>query len=120
VALSTYAPGYVYNENVFITSTGTNETGMPYPSGSLWNTQANVEFTNFGAANYQLLTGSHYHNAGTDGKDIGGVGLDLPEQRFSGRSSWKIRSQPWMFNEWESAATTTYQFERGGPVGNSP
>lgn len=69
VALNTYATGYIYNDMVFINSSGTS-TGT-YPSGTLWNTQSGVQFTNFPSANYQLLSGSPYHNAGTDGKDIG-------------------------------------------------
>jgi hypothetical protein len=66
VALSTFAPGYIYNDIVFIGS-----AGGTYPAGTFWNTSGGVEFTNFAGANYQLTTTSTYHNAGTDGKDIG-------------------------------------------------
>ena len=69
VALSTYVPGYVYNDTVFITATGTSQG--KYPPGTFWNTQAGIQFTNYAGANFQLLNTSPYHNAGTDGKDIG-------------------------------------------------
>jgi len=66
VALSTFAPGYIYNDIVFI-----GVTGGAYPAGTFWNTSGGVGFTNYAGANYQLTSGSAYHNAGTDGKDIG-------------------------------------------------
>ena len=68
-ALSTFAPGYMYNDIVFINSSGIRMGA--YPSGTLWSTQTNAQFTNFASADYQLLSTSPYHNAGTDGKDIG-------------------------------------------------
>jgi hypothetical protein len=68
-ALSTYLTGYIYDKNAFITSSGTSQG--KYPSGTLWNTQTGVKFTDFASTNYQLLSISPYHNAGTDGKDIG-------------------------------------------------
>jgi len=69
ITLTTFLTNYTYNDIVFITASG-SPTGT-YPSGTFWNTQAGVDFTNFASANYQLLSGSPYHNAGTDGKDIG-------------------------------------------------
>jgi hypothetical protein len=68
-ALSTFAPGYIYSDNGFLTASGSSQG--TYPSGTLWNTQAGVQFTNFASADYRLLGTSPYHNAGTDGKDIG-------------------------------------------------
>jgi hypothetical protein len=65
-ALATFAPGYIYNDIVFIGS-----MGGTYPAGTFWNTSSEVGFTNYAGANYQLTSGSAYHNAGTDGKDIG-------------------------------------------------
>jgi hypothetical protein len=66
VALSTFAPDYIYNDIVFIGS-----GGGTYPAGTFWNTIGGVGFTNYAGANYQLTSGSAYHNGGTDGRDIG-------------------------------------------------
>jgi hypothetical protein len=68
-ALATFTPGYRYDDNVFITPTGSSQGA--YPSGTFWNTQAGVRFAKLDSANYQLLATSPYHDAGTDGKDIG-------------------------------------------------
>ena len=68
-ALNTFAPGYIYNDTTLLTSDG-NPIGM-YPSGVFWNTTSGAGFTNYSGANYQLTSGSPYHNAGMDGKDIG-------------------------------------------------
>ena len=70
MALNTFLSPYTWNDDVFINSTGSSD-GNRWPSGTFWSTQAGVQFTNFVSANYQLLSGSPYHNAGTDGKDIG-------------------------------------------------
>jgi hypothetical protein len=69
VSLTTWAPGYIYNDMVFINATGAS-VGT-FPSGTYWNTNTGVEFTNYLGGNYQLTSGSPYHNAGTDGHDIG-------------------------------------------------
>jgi hypothetical protein len=73
IALSTYASGYNYNDIVF-----TATSGGTYPSGTLLSTNlAGVGFTNYSgtdlniSGNLQLTSGSAYHNAGADGKDIG-------------------------------------------------
>jgi len=73
VALTTFAPTAIYNDNVYAT---TNPGS--YPSGSLWSTSlAGVGFTSYSGTdpaltgNFQLTSGSKFHNAGTDGKDIG-------------------------------------------------
>src|SRR5208337_3941119 len=73
VALSTFAPGYIYKDVVFATTT-TNT----YPLGTFWSTNlAGVGFTSYSGTdpnltgNFQLTSGSAYHNTGTDGKDIG-------------------------------------------------
>jgi hypothetical protein len=66
VALSTFAPGYIYNDIVFL-----GAIGGTYPAGTFWNTSGGAGFTNYAGANYQLTNVSAYHNAGTDGRDIG-------------------------------------------------
>jgi hypothetical protein len=68
--LSTYLSPYTWNDIAFINSTGTTD-GNAWPSGTFWSTQVGVQFTNFSSGNYQLLSGSPYHDAGTDGRDIG-------------------------------------------------
>lgn len=60
---------YAMNDNVLIGGSG------PWPIGNyLPPTPAAVKFVNYNNANggnYQLLSTSPYHNAGTDGKDLG-------------------------------------------------
>src|ERR1017187_2423852 len=78
IALTTYLNQYIYNDIVF--------SAAPYgsyPTGTLWSTNiAGVGFTSVsgtdpnisgtpGTGNLQLTSGSAYHNAGTDGNDIG-------------------------------------------------
>ena len=70
LSLNNYMSPFTWNGMVFMTSTG-NSDGNSWPSGTFWNTQLGIHFTNFAAGNYQLLSSSPYHNAGTDGKDIG-------------------------------------------------
>ncbi len=70
-ALSTYAPGAVYSDMVLVNTSGSSSRYPTYPSGTFWNTLSGVGFTNYAGANYQLTSGSPYHNAGTDGKDVG-------------------------------------------------
>ncbi len=75
-ALSAYAPGYVYNDNVWINSTGLPD-GHTWPFGTYWSVLSGVGFTSYSGTNpnltgnFQLTSGSAYHNAGTDGEDIG-------------------------------------------------
>ena len=69
-SLNTYISPYTWNDVVFMNTTGTSD-GNTWPSGTYWSTQTGVQFTNFAGANYRLLTSSTYHNAGTDGNDIG-------------------------------------------------
>jgi hypothetical protein len=72
---SSYVSSYVWNDTVFITPTGSSSG--TYPSRTLWSTLAGVNFTSISgtspnySGNFQLTSGSAYHNAGTDGKDIG-------------------------------------------------
>jgi hypothetical protein len=68
-ALSTYLLNYIYAKNVLITSNG-GASGA-FPSGTQFNALASVRFTNSTLSNYQLEGTSPYHNAGTDGKDVG-------------------------------------------------
>jgi hypothetical protein len=69
LALTTFLPNLTYSDNVLITASGSSQGA--YPSATHWNSQAGVDFTDFAGGNFQLLSRSHYHNAGTDGKDIG-------------------------------------------------
>ena len=60
---------YAMNDNVLIGGTGTWPAGNYLPA-----TAAAVKFVNYNNANggdYRLLITSPYHNAGTDGKDLG-------------------------------------------------
>jgi hypothetical protein len=70
IAFSTYVVTPVYNYSVLLTTSGTSD-GTPWPSGTFWNTTSGAGFTNYAGGNFQLLASSPYHNAGTDGKDIG-------------------------------------------------
>lgn len=69
-ALNTYLPNVVYNDLVMLTASG-NSNGATWPSGTFWNTTAGAQFANYAGTTYQLLATSPYHNAGTDGGDIG-------------------------------------------------
>jgi hypothetical protein len=69
-ALNLYAPVRVYDHMVFITSSGTC-LRCTYPSGTFYNTQTGVDFTNYAGGNFQLTSSSPYYHAGTDGKDVG-------------------------------------------------
>lgn len=68
--------GYVYGQNALLNATGTANSN-PYPSGTFWNTLSGVGFTSYSgtdpnlSGNFQLTSSSSYHNAGTDGKDVG-------------------------------------------------
>jgi len=71
-ALSKFVPNMVpnglYNDVVFIGGSGT------YPVGTTFSSMSAIQFTNYNngnGGNYQLLATSPYHNAGTDGQDIG-------------------------------------------------
>lgn len=71
--LGTYVTNLTLNEVVYPTTTQNNN-----PSGSLWaGSLFGVGFTSYSgtdpnlSGNFQLTSGSAYHNAGTDGKDIG-------------------------------------------------
>jgi hypothetical protein len=70
LALSTYITNAVYNDLVMLTASGTND-GNTWPSGTFWNSTSGAGFLNYSGENYQLTSSSKYHNAGTDGKDIG-------------------------------------------------
>lgn len=73
LTLSTFLSPYTWSQNVFTaTSQGT------WPMGTLWSTNlAGLGMTAVTGSdpdltgNFQLTSGSAYHNAGTDGKDIG-------------------------------------------------
>lgn len=71
-ALNAYVPGYVFTKNVMIAApSGQNPAGTCggitcYPA-----TVSTVQFVNFAGGDYALLPSSPYHNAATDGTDIG-------------------------------------------------
>ena len=66
-SLASYFPGAVFLRNAIIgASDGT------YPSGNLFPAGINdVGFVDYSAGDYRLLAGSPFHNAATDGSDIG-------------------------------------------------
>jgi len=66
-ALDVFAAPYSMLKNVLIAG---SETG--YPVGNFFPaTEADVEFTDAATNDYELLVSSPYHNAATDGDDIG-------------------------------------------------
>lgn len=76
IALDTFAVGYIYNDIVFPHAIVSGNGG--YPAGTLWSTDlAGIGFTSMTGSdpniggNLQLTNGSTYHNAATDGRDIG-------------------------------------------------
>lgn len=69
--LAVNAPGYQFNNNVIV---GAAESGFTYSTAggnSYPSSVTTVQFTDLAGGNYQLLSTSPYHNAGTDGADIG-------------------------------------------------
>src|SRR5437868_1750927 len=66
-ALTQYTPSYVFSKNLMVSaSSSANPAGNFYPSAV-----SNVGFVDFAGGNYALSPSSPYHNAGTDGKDVG-------------------------------------------------
>jgi len=70
IALTTFISSYTYNDLILMNASGTSD-GSLWPSGTYWSTPGGVQFTDASSGNYQLLSTSPYHNAGTDGKDVG-------------------------------------------------
>ena len=71
-AINYYVPGSTFSTNVFVNNIGTEWPPANYPATSLFAASvAAVGFTDAVNDNYQLTSGSPYHNAATDGKDIG-------------------------------------------------
>lgn len=77
-ALTTFLSPYIYDKTVLLNATGTNMSGYTYPTPQTsFSTLATVGFTSYSgkdptlSGGFQLTGGSPYHNAGTDGKDIG-------------------------------------------------
>jgi len=65
--LTTYFPGAVFRRNVL---QGGNPADYP-PDNFFPATMADVQFVDQAAGNYRLKPTSPYHNAGTDGRDVG-------------------------------------------------
>jgi hypothetical protein len=68
-SLGQYTINLTYGAVLFMTSTGSSTS--TYPSGTLWTTHNGAGFVDYSGGDYRLSSGSAYHNAGTDGKDIG-------------------------------------------------
>jgi len=67
-ALDFYFPGAIFRRNVIVGV----PSGVVYPPDNfLPATLSLVGFVNLAGGDYRLITTSPYHNAGTDGKDIG-------------------------------------------------
>ena len=67
--LAAFVTNLIYKNIVFINTSGASAGS--YPASTFWNTQNRMAFSNVSASNYQLSSASPYHNAGSDGKDIG-------------------------------------------------
>jgi len=66
-ALNTYFSNWTFARNVLV-----GKAASAYPAGNYFPPDvAAVRFVNYAAGNYKLATNSPYHNAGTDGTDIG-------------------------------------------------
>jgi hypothetical protein len=67
IALTTFAPGFVFQKNAVALANATI-----YPLGDFYPTQiTQIGFTDYANGDYRLLSTSPYHNAATDGKDLG-------------------------------------------------
>jgi hypothetical protein len=65
--LNQFCPSWTFSKNVMVGASASFD-----PPGNFYPAQvADVGFTNYGSEDYSLLASSAYHNAGTDGKDIG-------------------------------------------------
>lgn len=73
--ISTYFPGATFSKNIIAGGSATI-----YPTGNFFPSPlSGIGFVNFAGADYRLTTTSAYHNAGTDGQDLGRVtGLTTP------------------------------------------
>jgi hypothetical protein len=67
--------GANWAKNVILSTTGTGDpNGNSWPSNTFWasiGATNPVGFANFAGGNFQLTSSSPYHNAGTDGRDVG-------------------------------------------------
>jgi hypothetical protein len=65
------APGAIFNNKVIVGAAASGFTYSTAGNNSYPATVGEVQFTDFAGGNFQLLASSPYHNAGTDGTDIG-------------------------------------------------
>jgi hypothetical protein len=71
-ALTAFTPGFTFTKNVMVAaSVGENPAGTCGGISCYPATVSTVQFVNFAGGDYALLSTSPYHNAGTDGTDIG-------------------------------------------------
>lgn len=70
-ALNIFTPGFTWAKNVLVAPTTTNPVDTCGGTTCYPASVALVGFVNFAGKNYRLQPTSPYHNAGTDGKDIG-------------------------------------------------
>lgn len=79
VALNTYMPGYTFTKNVYVAA----NSGI-YPATNFYPADVStVQFVDYNGGNYRLSPSSPYHNAATDGGDIG-VDFDALEAAQNG------------------------------------
>lgn len=65
--LTQYTPSFVFSKNLMVdAASSANPAGNFYPAAV-----SDVGFVDYAGGNYALSSSSAYHNAGTDGKDIG-------------------------------------------------
>jgi uncharacterized protein (TIGR03437 family) len=65
--LTHYTPSFVFSKNLMVDAAASaNPAGNFYPTAV-----SDVGFVDYAGGNYALSSSSAYHNAGTDGKDIG-------------------------------------------------
>lgn len=70
-ALAAWTPSYTFTKNVLVATQNQNPSGTCGTTTCYPASVSTVQFVNYAGGNYALQTSSPYHNAGTDGADIG-------------------------------------------------